>query len=194
MNSDSNDLESLVKGNSEAWTLFLEKYESRINQAIRSKLRGLPARWGSANDVVGSSIRTLIRQFSEDSGPNFDTTDDVFKWLITTSLFKAARQWRRAKATKRGGLRVKAVSEVEREESNILDSFCGQDQNEDDYIALTIQKLEDKLGELDDEQKQIVSLLFAGHSQVEVSKQLECSTKTIERKLKIVREIWSEDQ
>lgn len=51
--------------------------------------------------------------------------------------------------------------------------------------------IEELLGPLDEDLTRIALLKLSEHSNVEISKIFDCTGRTIERKLRLTREIWS---
>ena len=107
---------------------------------------------------------------------------------------KAVDQIRRQTAKKRGGTEVRGESMV----AGLTSRPGGFDQLLDseptpEFLAIMEEQQRELFQALPDaSQRDVARMRFEGFSNEEISEQLGMSLRSVERKLKIVREIWTE--
>jgi len=109
------------------------------------------------------------------------------------------RRMRSAAAQKRGGGNVEGESAfaglVEKDDSlgAGIEQVIGREPTAD-FAAEVSEESERLLSRLPDESMQRLALLkMEGFTHEEAAEQLECSVRTVERRLRLIRQIWGQE-
>jgi DNA-directed RNA polymerase specialized sigma24 family protein len=150
-------------------------------------------------DVVVSAFETFFRRTQEGQFPQLDDRDDLWQLLVAITERKAINQLRNQTRLKRGGGRVRGESVFRRGDNDDLpgnlDGRPGIEPTPD-MAALLAEDLRLLLERLtDDELRKIALLKMEGWTNPEIAAKTGRSLPTIERRLRLIRDIWgSHDQ
>jgi len=114
--------------------------------------------------------------------------------LVTITARKAVDQVERQCRKKRGGGRVRSETALAGSESEAggtgLDQVVGREPTPE-FAAMMADECRRLLAALGDETlRQIALLRMEGYSDGEIASQLDCSLRTVGRKLKLIRDVW----
>lgn len=165
------------------WQRFFPRLSGLANRILSG--RRLPQ---SAEDAVQDAFFQFFQQIERGAYPTGLRRDDLWV-LLSTLTAQAARKFAvREGALKRGGGRVRRESEFGLEEKLGLDSFLGQMATADwDLIC------EELLEQLDGDLREIALLRLAGYSNPQIKTLLDCSLRSVERRLQLIRTIWGKE-
>lgn len=187
-------LDHLRAGDSRAPELIFQKYFERLVQLARRRLGEMPKRVADEEDVAISAIHSLFRGVDAGRYPQLSDRDDLWKLLVTITARKAMRQQRRHFAAKRGGGQVAGESVFGDASGEGIAQILGREPTPEliQQIHETCQEL---IGRLEDDSlEEIVGLKLEGFTNEEIAEQMDCVTRTIERKLGRIRDKWSRDE
>ena len=187
-------LSALRAGESQAadqlWDRYYEKLVSLAKRQINSCATGI----GDEQDVVVSVFDTLFRGVQEGRFSQLQDRSDLWCLLIALTKQKSADIKRHESRQKRGGGNVRHESEVAWDTSVgfTLDTLCGDVPTPEFMAALKEEhsKLMDLLQ--DEVLRQIATWTLEGYAPEEIAEQLSVSVRTVQRKLRLIREIWSQ--
>lgn len=155
----------------------------------RRSLRCLPHRQEDAEDAAQSAMISFWKKLRrEDESSELDR-NSMWKLLVTIAVRKTRAQLRREGAKKRGEGAVLNESELLTEYSGrrSLDDMLGTVSAGDFDVAC-----EEWLMKLEEDLRPIAVLRVLGHANEEMAKLLKCSERTVERKLQLIRDIWTQ--
>ncbi len=141
----------------------------------------------SDEDAVQNAFMAFFRRVERGEYRNGLRRDDLWRLLSMMTVQAARKLMIREGAEKRGGGNVKTESDIadlDFQATNLDALFGSVSTAECDMIC------EDLMGRLDDDQREIVILRLAGYTNLEIKSLLECSLRSIERRLQLVRAIW----
>lgn len=182
-----------------------DRYFERLVRLAGARLPSHCRRAFDEEDVALSAFRSFCDRAGRGQFPQLSDRDDLWRLLATITVRKALETMRHQTRQKRGGGRVLG-------ESALLvgggggggddgDGGSGEGVAEvlsreptpeevarfaDDY-ARFLDRLKDPA------LREIAVRRLDGHSTQEIARALEVSTKTIDRKLQLIRAIWSQD-
>ena len=188
-------LELIKQGDQTAAQQLFDRYFPDLIRLARRRLAGMPRRSVDEEDVALSAMASLYRGLANERFQQLDDRDDLWKLLVTITARKAWGKLRHEKAEKRGGGQVRGESVFVR--STDGDRAAGIGEQADaaqtpDVTAVMAEDCERLLLALpDDTLRQVATLKLEGYDATEIASQLGCVRETVQRKLRLIREIWS---
>ena len=171
------------------WDHFLP----RMVALARKTLSDGPQKVADADDAVQSAFFNFWQRAQRGIFTGDLHRDNLWNLLAVITVRKAKKQIRRELAGKRGGGEVLGGSAVDdavdfRSQSFRLDEALGQ-------IPMPIFDLncEELLLKLDEELRALALLRLKGHTNGEIADILDCTQRTVERKLKLIRLRWEHE-
>jgi RNA polymerase sigma factor (sigma-70 family) len=178
-------LERLKDSDPRAASVLWERFVARMLAVARQKLGGASRRVADEEDVVVAAFERFHHGVSQGRFPRLNDRDDLWAILFTLTTRHAARQLRDQGRDKRGEGLVRG-------DSALADAPEPVDDAPTPAEALLLQenmsRLLDALG--DDSLRQIALARMEGCSNAEIAVQIGRSEVTVERRLRLIREIW----
>lgn len=171
-----------------------ERYFEKLVRVASRQLGSAPRRIADEEDVAVSVFQCLCDGAVAGRFSQLRDRDDLWKLLTAISSMKAVDQIRRQTAKKRGGTDLRGESIV----AAMTSQPGGFDQLLDgeptpEFLAIMDEQQRELFRALPDaSQREVARLRFEGFSNEEIAEQLGTSLRSVERKLKIVREIWTD--
>jgi DNA-directed RNA polymerase specialized sigma24 family protein len=161
-------------------------YFQRMVELARQKLAGMPRRVADEEDVALSAFHSFCQGAGRGRFPQLSDRNSLWPLLVAITANKAVDLLRHEGRRKRGGGQVDA-SEVE------VDQLIGREPTPEFAVAVAeeFQRLLDRLG--DDGLRQVALWRMEGYTALEIAAQLGCVPRTVERKLRAIRELWGEE-
>ncbi len=192
------DLLQKVRVGDEAATAVL--WETYFQQLVRIAAKRLPInlrRSGDEEDIAISAFHSFIAGVRRDQFPELSGPDNLWGLLITLTSRKSQAHLRRQTRQKRGGGNVRGESVFVDRTGDLkgagIGGVSGGEQPADVHAELA-EACDVLLDQLDDEQlKQIAIMRMDGYLVDEIAKRLELSKRAVERRLQLIRRIWSEE-
>ena len=181
-------LHQLADGDDDAADGLWRSYFDRLRKFASRRLRDMPRHRSDEEDVALSAFHSFFQGAKADRFPQLNDRDDLWKILITITARKAVAHQRKHFAAKRGGGNVQ-------NEGSDADAFQGTIGSEptpellaelEEDFAILIRQLTDATA------RQIALLKFEGYTNREIAEKLDCSERTVERKLTLVRATWKQ--
>lgn len=177
----------LRQGDGDAAQKLWQQYFQQLVHLARRRLQNTARRVADEEDVALSAFHSFFRGIERGRFPQIDDRYDLWKLLMTITLNKISHLRRDAGRAKRGG----GWKSVPLDEIETLKSLVGKEPTPE-LAAELVDQLEQLLGELQDTTlQQIAVCKMEGFTNAEIAQQLQVAERTIERKLKIVRQIWT---
>jgi DNA-directed RNA polymerase specialized sigma24 family protein len=181
-------------GDSAAQHLW-ERYFHRLVHLARARLRA--ARRAGAvedeEDAALSAFDSFCRGAAAGRFPKLADRDGLWRLLVVITLRKVMAQVGRQAARKRGGGRLVGESAViggDAAEGRGLDQIAA-DEPSPEMAALVVdeyRRLRDGLAS--DALRQVLDLRLQGYTREETAERLDCTERTVRRKLDLIREAW----
>ncbi len=171
-----------------------ERYYSQLLALARGRL-GNNRRMADEEDAVLSAFNSFYQGLQSGRFPRLNDRHDLWKVLLTLTARKTTQYRRRGHADKRGGGNVRGESVFVG--SDTQDAVAGinaatDNQPTPEFAALVAEQCDQLLASLDDDaQRQIALLKLEGYTNPEISEQLGCGLRTVERKLTKIRDKWA---
>jgi RNA polymerase sigma factor (sigma-70 family) len=188
---------SLKAGEIEAVQRLWKRYRERLVVLARRRLNGAPIRVADEDDIAQSVFLSLCRGAAEGRFEDVKDRDDLWWLLLSLTKRKAVDLIRRESAQKRGAGRVQseqvAVGLSSHHPGIQLDQLIGEDPTPDLLVMMEEQHRR-LLGLLrDDHLRRIAVARIEGYTVAEIAKSLQVSTRSIERKLSLIRDVWTRE-
>jgi DNA-directed RNA polymerase specialized sigma24 family protein len=176
-------LADLQAGDREAIAPLWERYFTRLVALARARLGGTPRQAVDEEDVALSAFACFCRAAEEGRLTDLRDRDGLWRLLVTLTARKVIDQRRRESSLKRGGGEVLlTLEEVVGEEPT--PQFAAEVADEYRYL----------LSRLPDAELVTIALLkLEGHTSEEIAERLGYVGRTIERKLHLIRTLWSRE-
>jgi DNA-directed RNA polymerase specialized sigma24 family protein len=172
-----------------------QRYFERLVRLARAKLPGHCRRAFDEEDVAISAFQSFCERAAHGQFPQLSDRNDLWRLLLTLTIRKAVVTMRHQTRRKRGGGRVIGESAFlggDRATEGIADFFSRELSPQD--VVLFSEDLEKRLGQLKDPTLRCVAVRkLEGCGVPEIAAELGASTRTVERKLRLIRAIWEEE-
>jgi RNA polymerase sigma factor (sigma-70 family) len=175
----------LQTGDATAAQPLWERYFRNLVTLARRKLLGARPRVADEEDVALSAFDSFCRGLERGRFPEVQDRDNLWKLLVVLTARKACHLLRDEQRRKRGG-GIKA-------EADELKHVISQEPSPEFAAELTenCQRLLEKLG--DDELRTIAMRKMEECTTEEISRELNCAPRTVERRLRLIRRIWESE-
>jgi RNA polymerase sigma factor (sigma-70 family) len=188
----------LKSGDAAAAQQLWERYYAQLVRFAQKKLATATRRTADEEDIALSAMNSFCLGAREGKFPQLNDHDDLWRLLITITARKAMRQMRRMRRQKRGGGGVRGESVFlpagTSDEHGGLDQFLGQEPSPAAAAELA-EDLQQLLSRLEEQPLRDVALLkLQGYANEEIAQQLRCGLRTVERRLRLIRALWSAEE
>jgi DNA-directed RNA polymerase specialized sigma24 family protein len=181
----------LKDGDPRAAQHLWDTYFVRMVNVARSKLHGAPSRMADEEDVALSAFKSFCRGTTDGRFSRVLEHDDPWPLLLALTTYKAIDLVRHERRIKRGGPGPGGSLSDSSSDSEIsLSDLIGKepDPQEAFRIAEACQDLLDRLS--DTILRAIALWKTEGFTTEEIACKLGCTTRTVERKLQLIRRVW----
>ena len=179
-------IDQLSAGDGLAAEHLWQQISARLHEFARQKLDQQTRRLYDEDDAANSAFHSLCRGLA-DGRLEAENRDALWGLLAVITSRKISAQQRYSNRQKRGGGEVRG-------ESGFGMGINGVDGNQmsPDVLAEVSESCAQLLNAIPDEtMRKVVLLKFEGATNGEVAIEMNCTRRTIERKLERVRRIWS---
>lgn len=176
---------ALNAGDRSAADMLWQVYHQKLLKLASRQLGGQTSAMANEEDVVVSAFKSFYRAVDEKRVSDLEA-DDIWRLLVTITGRKAIKLIRHEKADKRG-------LDVTDSDDNLLETIIGEEPDPEFTMAVVDQfkHLNDKL--VDEEMRLLVYRKLEGYGNAEIAQELNCSVRTIKRRLEIVRGFLQEE-
>ncbi len=165
-----------------------EAYFQRLIGLARVQLDRAPIRVADAEDVALSAFKSFYRRAERGGFPRLEDHDDLCQLLFVLTVRKAINLVRYQGRKSRGSARLVSLSDLEGLD---VDVVLGKEPSPE-FAAEMIDECRRLLDLLPDPTLRSVALWkMEGYTNVEIAALLGCVEKTVERKLRAIRDVWS---
>jgi RNA polymerase sigma factor (sigma-70 family) len=194
--SVTNWIGQLQAGDPAAAQKLWERYFRRLVGLARKKLQDAPYRAADEEDVALSAFASFCHHAAEGKFPQLADRDELWRLLVTITARKALNLRRDEGRQKRGGRNVLSLSQVSgrsRRSKALFEQILDREPTPA-FAALVADESRRLLECLGDEQLRTVALCkLEGYTNDEIAGRLGCGRLTVQRKLRLIRQIWGEE-
>jgi DNA-directed RNA polymerase specialized sigma24 family protein len=195
--SVSHWLSLLQAGDAEAAQRLWERYFRRLVGLVRVRLPGHPRRAADEEDVALSVLRCLCDGAARGRFPRLDDRDDLWRLLVTLTERKAHNLARDERRLKRGGGAVLGAADLPGPGDSApggLEQVAGREPTPQ-FAAEVAEEYRRLLGRLGDAGLEDIAVWkMEGDTAGEIAARLGCALSTVERRLRLIRQIWESEE
>jgi DNA-directed RNA polymerase specialized sigma24 family protein len=182
----------LQQGNREAAQHLWEKYFTQIVRFAAQKLRGRRRRAADEEDVALSAMHSALRKIEAGDYPGLNDRNDLWRLLMVITAHKSIHLVRDEGRQKRGGNRaVLTDSDAAEGEEAAIEQILSREPTPQ-FAAEMAEQCDRLLAGLpDDNLRRLAVWKMEGHSNEEIASQMQCTARTVERKLQLIRNVWN---
>jgi RNA polymerase sigma factor (sigma-70 family) len=187
---------ALVKtGESLAAQRVWERYLSQLVQVARSRLAGSPQQVADADDAVSVAFEKFLRYAKEGRFPRLDDRYDLWQVLLMVTDQAAVDQRRRTMAAKRGGGVTRSLAAMRGASPESESQWQpASPEPTPEFAVATAEQCRRLLALLDDQELERIAVAKVnGLTNEEIADEEDLSLRAVERKLSIIRKIWSRE-
>ncbi len=189
-------LRSLEAGERGAADELWRHYFADLVRLARARLRDAPKAVADEEDAALSAFDSFCVGAARGRFPRLDDRDDLWRLLVVITERKAIDQAQHERRLKRGGGKI--VGMVEAAGADQLDRGVAQvacPQPTPEFAAMMADECGHLLGKLrDDSLRKVAQLKMEGYTTEEVADRLECSPRSVARKLELIRRAWQGEE
>ncbi len=180
----------LKQGDRVASQQLWEAYFGRLVGLARARLKNTVRRVADEEDVALSAFDSFFRRAERGQFPQLQDRDDLWQLLFVLTVRKAINLVHYQGRKSRGGGRVQSLQDLE---ALGADQILGTEPSPELAAQMT-EECQRLLARLGDETLRAVALWkMEGYTNVEIAAKLGCVEQTVERKLRAVRQVWSNE-
>jgi RNA polymerase sigma factor (sigma-70 family) len=182
-------IEMLKRGDRAAADQLWDAYVHRLVALARRTMGKIPRQAADEEDVALSAFDSFYRRAECGQFARLSDRNDLWQLLVVITERKAIDLMRREGRQSRGEGKVRNLSEADMAEAaGLLDpgptpEFAAQ-------VADECRKLLELLG--DESLRKVAIAKLEGYTNRQIAEQLGCIEQTVERKLRSIRQIWSD--
>ena len=177
-------INALSAGNDEVAQNLCERYFQRMVELARNKLRASTSRAADEEDVALSAFHSFCVAASEHRFPRLANRDDLWQVLVMLTARKALDQRKYDLRKKRADSATKPLDDA------AVETIIGADPDPA-FAVLVADEFRSLLEKLDEaELKHIAIRQLEGFTNDEIAAELNCTVRTVGRRLALIREVW----
>lgn len=185
-------LAHLRVGNEQAVERLWKNFFEQLVVLARGKLHQRYRRLVDEEDVVVSAFDSFCRGIQLGRFPRLADRDDLWKLLVAITVNKILHVVRDQKRLKRGGPGAANQNQTD-DEYAMVDQLVGREPTPE-FAAQVTEEFERLLSQLpSDELVQLAVWKFEGYSNEEIATRWGRATRTVERKLQLIRQTWERE-
>jgi len=171
----------------QAWEAFF----GRLCRVANRRLGAGRAHAASGEDVALSAFASVCRRL--DQYPQITTRTDLWRLLVTVTERKAWKLLRAENRLKRGGGKILDESALRRGGASKAPGMAelAAAEPSPSFIASMTETVRSMFEALDPQARRVAQWKLEGDTNEEIANKLQRSVATVERKLKLIRAIWS---
>jgi DNA-directed RNA polymerase specialized sigma24 family protein len=184
----------LADGDEQAADRIWQRYWTQMIGHARAKLARLPLRASDEEDVALSAMNSFFQGVAANRFPDVDNRDDLRALLLFITARKVTQHRRKEFRLKRGGGRVVSASAFAEHgspsDAQLVESVVGREPTPE-LAAEFCEQFQNLLVALGDESlREIAVWKLDGYTNDEIAHRIQRTTRSVERKLRLIREIW----
>jgi DNA-directed RNA polymerase specialized sigma24 family protein len=183
-------IQEIRKGDPVAAQVLWDRYFPELVHLAREKLRGVPRRVADEEDVALSALDSFYRAAQEGRFGELADRNELLRLLLRMTARKAVDLVRRETSQRRGGGQVRGDSGLCETESAAGEHPLADRARTPELAATVADECRRLLNQLDPDLQALALAKMEGYTNEEIAERFQCSTRTVERRLHLIREIW----
>jgi DNA-directed RNA polymerase specialized sigma24 family protein len=184
-------IDRLKVGDPAAAQQLWQSYFQRLVGLARRRLQGTPRRAADEEDVALSAFDSFCRGAEQGRFPQLLDRDNLWRLLVTITARKASRAALHEARRKRGGSGVLDEAALP---GPGLEQFLAREPTPE-FAAQMAEDYQELLARLDDDDlRRLAVWKMEGYGNEEIAARLGCVPRTVERKLALIRTVWSQEE
>ncbi len=168
------------------------RYFRRLVRLARRRLGQAPRRAADEEDIALSAFDSFCRRAAEGRFPQLQDRHDLWRLLVVFTARKASHLLRYEGRLKRRGPSA-PDSRPGADDTADLEQVVGREPTPE-FAAQVVEEYQRLLGRLGDAQLQAVAQWkLEGYTNDEIAGKLDCTPRTVERKLRLIRAVWENE-
>ena len=185
---------ALKAGDTAAAQPLWERYHRRLVALARQKLQAARRRAADEEDVVQNAFHSFFRGVAGGRFPRLDDRDNLWRLLVVITARKALDQLAHEHSQRQGGGTLQGESRIFPVgglwDATAIERVVG-DEPTPEFAVQVAEEYQRLLDLLDDETlRQVAVWKMEGFTKDEIAQRLDCSRRTVARKLETIRIIW----
>lgn len=184
--------DAAAQAHEELW----RRYFKRLMGLANLKLGQTPRGAADEEDVATAALSSFFTGVARGRFPHLRDRTELWPLLAKITSRKAIDQQRYLLAKKRGGGRVRGDSAVTGPSDLTVQwpAALVDDELQPEFLAEINEECSRLMALLaDDELRQIARMRLEGFTNAEIAEQLDVIERTVERRLQLIRRLWSEE-
>jgi len=187
---------ALKGGDPSAAQALWQRYHRQLVALARQKLQAGRRRAADEEDVVQNAFHSFFRGVSRGQFPRLDDRDNLWRLLVVITARKALDQLASEQSQRRGGGSLQGesrISPIAGRDDAAIEQVVGDEPTPEfaAQVADQYQRLLELVG--DDTLRRVAVWKMEGLTNDEIAERLDCSRRTVARKLETIRIIWSRE-
>jgi RNA polymerase sigma factor (sigma-70 family) len=185
-------IEKIRTGDEDAAQLLWDRYAEDIMDVARRTMKDAPKRVEDEEDVAVIAFKSLLAGIVAGRFPELDRREQLWRLMIVITTRKAAASIEKASRQKRGGGKVRGDSAMIEPDESLSAGFdrLPSEKPTPQVAAAIADEAQNLLATLDETSQRIAALKMEGYTHEEVAEKLGVNVRTVERRLKAIREQW----
>jgi len=187
----------LRHGDGAAAQVIWERYYPQLVRLARQQLAGLSCHATDAEDIALSALDRLCRAAQQGRYPDLADRHGLWRLLLQITARRVRDQARYERRQRRGAGRVHGESEGADESGpggHRLDGVA-DDAPTPEFAAAMAEQCRRLLARLEEPRLQALAVAkMDGSTNEEIAGRMGCSVRTVERRLKLIRDIWRDEE
>lgn len=190
---------ALKVGDMAAAQSLWERYHRQLVSLARQRMHSARRREADEEDIVQSAFHSFFQGIAQGRFPQLNDRDNLWRLLVVITARKAVDQLVHEKRKRRGGGGSQGESRIspgmsEREAAAAIEQVVGDEPTPEfaAEVAEEYERLLELLG--DDTLRRVAIWKMEGYTNDEIAGRLNCSLRSVARKLNTIRIIWNCEQ
>lgn len=189
-------IEELKGGSSPVHSGVWGRYFLRLANFVDAGIAKTPGRAVGGEDVASLVLESVCRKVAVGEFPDLRVRGDLWNLLLTVAKRKLVDHTRLESRQKRGGGRVVLETDLGVYQSDAFDMDDIADREPTLDSVISLRDSCNYLIEIvlrDEKTRQVARLMLEGLTNAEIAKHVGVSSRTIERKINLIRILWAEE-
>ena len=184
-------LDGIRRGDSDAANALWKDCFPELVRFAREKLRGVPCRTADEEDIALSAMGSFYRAVELGRFEQLSDRNELLRLLLRITARKVIDFMRRETCQRRGEGRVQGDSGIVEACSESRENPLADPSGAPELAIMVSEEIRRILDLLPDSNLQDLAIAkMEGCTNEEIAQRLQCSERTVERRLHLIREIW----